>query len=92
MARQTTNKVERMSLNEVIKEDIISQLIVIIERLDVEQVVVGLPLNKDGSDSFQSRITTEFAKRLKERVEDESKNEIQIYLQDERYTSSFASS
>ncbi|KPK39566.1 MAG: hypothetical protein AMJ65_11375 [Phycisphaerae bacterium SG8_4] len=53
----------------------------LIEAEDVEAVVLGLPLNMDGSQSAQSKLALKFAERLKGRLD------VPVHLQDERLSS-----
>ena len=50
-------------------------------------IVLGLPLHKDGSDSEQSNITREFGQFLLQEVRKRCGTKISITLWDERYTS-----
>lgn len=50
-------------------------------------IVMGLPLHKDGSDSEQSNITREFGQILLQEVRKRCGTNISITLWDERYTS-----
>ena len=53
-------------------------------------IVLGLPLHKDGSDSEQSLITREFGQCLLQEVRKRCGTDISITLWDERYTSKAA--
>ena len=55
-------------------------------------IVLGLPLHKDGSDSEQSNITREFGQFLLQEVRKRCGTNISITLWDERYTSKEAAS
>ncbi|KAK1735060.1 RuvX/YqgF family protein [Skeletonema marinoi] len=55
-------------------------------------IVLGLPLHKDGSDSEQSNITREFGQFLLQEVRKRCGTIISITLWDERYTSKEAAS
>ena len=48
---------------------------------DADALVVGLPLNMDGTEGHRSKITKEFVNNLKKNTK------LNIYLQDERLTS-----
>ncbi|KAL7435721.1 hypothetical protein ACHAXM_004806 [Skeletonema potamos] len=50
-------------------------------------IVLGLPLHKDGSNSEQSHITREFGQVLLQQVRQYCGNQISLTLWDERYTS-----
>ena len=62
--------------------DVIGQ---ILEREQIHYVVVGLPLNLDGSEGPAVRRTRHFVAKLRERVPN-----IKVFAQDERFTSSVA--
>lgn len=53
----------------------------IIKRENVEAIVLGLPLNMDGSEGAQAKLVLKFAEQLKEYLD------IPIYCQDERLSS-----
>ena len=57
-----------------------------LEKYNICAVIVGLPINMDGSTGKQSEIVTNFARKLAARTN------LPIYLQDERLTSKAASS
>ena len=61
--------------------DIYSSLKAIIEKNNVSQLVIGLPLNMKGGDSAQTKLTREFAAQLKQNVD------IPVMFQDERLSS-----
>lgn len=60
---------------------LIAKIMKVIEDENIEAVVVGLPLNMDGTDSGQTKKARLFAEQLG------AKKEISIYFQDERLTS-----
>lgn len=60
------------------------QCLSLIEETSPCLIVIGLPLNMDGSKSKQSALVEKFAKAL------EAKCDIPIYMQDERLTSKTA--
>jgi putative Holliday junction resolvase len=60
---------------------LIAKIIEVIEDENIEAVVVGLPLNMDGTDSGQTKKARLFAEQLG------AKKEISIDFQDERLTS-----
>jgi putative Holliday junction resolvase len=47
----------------------------------IEAIVLGLPLNMDGSESAQTKLALKFAERLRDHLK------IPVYLQDERLSS-----
>ena len=55
-----------------------------VAELEVERVVLGLPLSLSGSDSAQTRETRAFAERLSAAVS------VPVELYDERFTTSLA--
>ncbi|MDF2965555.1 MAG: hypothetical protein K0Q51_943 [Rickettsiaceae bacterium] len=63
----------------------LKELAAIIKEFDVKGLVIGLPLNMDGSSSEQSEIVEKFALNLAENLH------LPIFLQDERLTSKAAS-
>ena len=62
-------------------KELLTRIIDIIEAESVEAVVLGLPLNMDGTEGPQSRLVHEFAGRLKKTIS------IPVYFQDERLSS-----
>ncbi len=66
-------------------KDVISDVIKIVEKENIESIVIGLPLNMDGTAGGQAKIVRAFAEQLNQRTK------VDIYLQDERL-SSFAAS
>lgn len=52
----------------------------IIREYDVEKIVMGMPLNMDGTEGERAELTKEFAEKLKKRCE------LDIEFQDERLT------
>jgi putative Holliday junction resolvase len=60
---------------------LLSEIKAIIASYDAVAVVVGLPLNTDGSESFMSQEARKMVKKL------ELSLDVLIYLQDERVTS-----
>ena len=63
------------------QRNLVEQIEQIVASENIEGVVLGLPLNMDGSQGPQARKVLAFANRLKERLG------IPIYLQDERLSS-----
>lgn len=64
----------------------LASLRALVDELQVEHVVVGLPLALDGHDTDQTRETRAFARRLAERLGEE----VPLELHDERYTTRIA--
>lgn len=61
--------------------NVISKLAEIIAEQNIEAVVVGLPLNMDGSEGPQAEKVRQFADKLKSEID------LPIHFQDERLTS-----
>ncbi len=61
---------------------LIDKILQIIKSYQVQAVIIGLPLNMDGSQGQQAKITRQFAQNLKTAAAD-----IPIYFQDERLSS-----
>ncbi|OOR87782.1 Holliday junction resolvase RuvX [Moraxella caviae] len=66
-------------------------LLGIIDTWKIDVVLVGLPLNIDGTDSMISKRAHKFARRLAHRL-GERKNKAQVFLYDERLSSAQARS
>ena len=62
-------------------KDLLQKILEIIRSENVEAVIIGLPLNMDGTSGGQSQIVNDFAEKLKKLVS------IPIFFQDERLTS-----
>ncbi|MBN1391447.1 MAG: Holliday junction resolvase RuvX [Sedimentisphaerales bacterium] len=62
-------------------QKLLEQILETIKAEQIEAVVIGLPLNMDGSEGGQSELVRKFAEKLKERVD------IPIHFQDERLSS-----
>ena len=56
----------------------------LVDELDAERIVVGLPVSLGGGDSAQTRATRQFADRLRAAVD------VPLELYDERFTTSLA--
>ncbi len=61
--------------------NIFEEILAVVDKEDVEAVVIGLPLNMDDSEGPQARKVREFASELRKRLE------IPIHFQDERLSS-----
>jgi putative Holliday junction resolvase len=61
-----------------------ARIAVLVDELDVERVVVGLPLSLSGQDTDQTRETRDFAARLEHRLR------VPLELYDERLTTQLA--
>lgn len=64
-------------------------LLGIIETWKIDTVVVGLPLNMDGTDSMLSKRAAKFARRLSHRL-GERRLPTQVFMYDERLSSAHA--
>ena len=63
------------------EEEDISFLVKLAKEKEVHHIVIGLPLNADGTESEMSKNTRQFGQKLFD------KSQIEIFYQDERYTS-----
>ena len=63
------------------EEKLIAHLEKLIGQHAVEALVVGLPVNMDGTEGSQARQARQFARRLEKRLA------LKVYLQDERLSS-----
>lgn len=63
------------------KDQLVGRILKVIEDEGVEEIVVGLPYNMDGSEGGQAKKVREFAKKLSEKAGKE------IHFQDERLSS-----
>jgi len=63
------------------REPVLKKIAQIVETENVGAVVVGLPLNMDGSEGPQTQLVLKFADRLQAHLR------IPVYLQDERLSS-----
>jgi putative Holliday junction resolvase len=59
-------------------KDLLKKIADIVEAENVDAVVIGLPLNIDGSEGFQAKRAKQFAEQLKKQLN------ITIHFQDER--------
>ncbi|MBW7989343.1 MAG: Holliday junction resolvase RuvX [Planctomycetes bacterium] len=63
------------------QKELLKKISEVIDAENVDAVVLGLPLNMDGSEGFQSKLVLKFAKQL------ENCLNIPVHLQDERLSS-----
>jgi len=63
------------------QKELLKKIADIAEAENVEAVILGLPLNMDGSQGFQAKLVFQFAERLKSHLQ------IPIHFQDERLSS-----
>ena len=61
-----------------------------IKEYECDGVVVGLPLNLDGSDSIQTEKVREFRTMLENKLKSNGMKNVQVYWQDERFTTKIA--
>lgn len=63
------------------QKELLKQIAEVINAENVEAVVLGLPLNMDGSESDQTRLVLKFSEKVKEILR------LPVFLQDERLSS-----
>jgi putative Holliday junction resolvase len=63
------------------QKELIKKISEVVEKEDIEAVVLGLPLNMDGSEGAQSKLVLKFGKQLQNNLK------IPVLLQDERLSS-----
>jgi putative Holliday junction resolvase len=63
------------------QKELIKKISEVVEKEDIEAVVLGLPLNMDGSEGAQSKLVLKFGKQLQNGLK------IPVLLQDERLSS-----
>ncbi|UCF17800.1 MAG: Holliday junction resolvase RuvX, partial [Phycisphaerales bacterium] len=63
------------------QKGLLKQIAEVINAENVEAVVLGLPLNMDGSESDQTRLVLKFSEKVKEILR------LPVFLQDERLSS-----
>ncbi|MBN1787801.1 MAG: Holliday junction resolvase RuvX [Sedimentisphaerales bacterium] len=63
------------------QKDLIGHIAAAIKQYDIEAVVLGLPLNMDGSEGDRAAVVRKFANKLTEKIG------IEIFFQDERLSS-----
>ncbi|MFA0961440.1 Holliday junction resolvase RuvX [Roseivirga sp. BDSF3-8] len=78
-------KIIASPLETVHSKDIIAYLLQYDSREDVEAIVVGMPINTDGSPTNATAMVENFVKHLKKKFPGKP-----IHLEDERYTSKMA--
>lgn len=67
------------------EKEAIKQVQKLVSENRVESIVIGIPINMDGTEGFQAENCKEFAKKLKENIP-----EISVIFEDERLTSDLA--
>ncbi len=63
------------------QKELLKKIAKVVETENVNAVVLGLPLNMDGSEGFQTKLVLKFARQLKDYLN------IPVHLQDERLSS-----
>ena len=63
------------------QKELLKRIAEVVETENVEAVVLGLPLNMTGSESFQTKLVLKFAEQLKDYLH------IPVHFQDERLSS-----
>lgn len=63
------------------QKELLKKIAEVVETENVEAVVLGLPLNMDGSEGSQTKLVLKFAEQLKDYLN------IPVHLQDERLSS-----
>lgn len=63
------------------QKELLKKIAKVVERENVEAIVLGLPLNMTGSESAQTKLVLKFAGQLKDHLD------IPVHLQDERLSS-----
>jgi len=63
------------------RKELQKKISAVIRKEDVEAVVIGLPLNMDGSEGSQAKLVLKFAEQLREHLD------VPVHFQDERLSS-----
>jgi putative Holliday junction resolvase len=63
------------------QKELLKKIAEVVEKENVEAVVLGLPLNMTGTESAQTKLVFKFAEQLKDHLD------IPVHLQDERLSS-----
>ncbi len=66
---------------ETSSKKIIQKIITICQEKDINQIVIGLPLNLKGQKGQQAKVTEEFYQKLQKKID------LPIFMTDERFTS-----
>ena len=72
-----------------IKKDT-GKVVEIIKEYDCDTVVIGLPLNLNGTDSIQTEKVREFRIKLENKMRSSALADVEIVWQDERFTTKLA--
>ncbi len=68
------------------------KVIALIKEYECSTVVIGLPLNLNGTDSVQTQKVRDFRTMLENKMRSTGMNDIKIEFQDERFTTKIAES
>lgn len=66
------------------------KIIALVREENCQKVVVGLPLNLDGSDSVQTQKVRQFKTLLENKLRSSALQNVEVLFQDERFTTSMA--
>ena len=72
-----------------IKKDT-GKVVELIKEYDCDTVVIGLPLNLNGTDSIQTEKVREFRTKLENKMRSSALADVEIVWQDERFTTKLA--
>lgn len=72
-----------------IKKDT-GKVVELIQEYDCDTVVIGLPLNLNGTDSIQTEKVREFRTKLENKMRSSALADVEIVWQDERFTTKLA--
>lgn len=61
-----------------------------IKEYECDTVIIGLPLNLDGSDSIQTEKVREFREKLENKLKSNGLSNVNVVWQDERFTTKIA--
>ncbi|MDR2163703.1 MAG: Holliday junction resolvase RuvX [Clostridiales Family XIII bacterium] len=68
----------------------IQQIMETVKGEDAGAIVVGLPINLDGTDSVQTAKVRDFATKLRNRMRSNAMADVEVILHDERFTTKIA--
>ena len=66
------------------------KVVELIKEYDCDTVVIGLPLNLNGTDSIQTEKVREFRTKLENKMRSSALADVEIVWQDERFTTKLA--
>jgi putative Holliday junction resolvase len=67
-----------------------AKITVLVDEWSVTTVVIGLPLNLDGTDSIQTTKVREFGKKVENMLKSTARGHIEVVFHDERFTTKIA--